>query len=321
MFHINGWGLPHIAPFVGAKLVLPGRHLDPGSLLELIDAERVTVSAGVPTIWLGVLQALEAGARRDISSLKTLASGGSAVPEGLIRVWQERYGVTLLHIWGMTEMTAGGTIARCPPEMEGAPKEQQYAWRAKQGVANVFYEIRARGDTGLVLWDGQTMGEIEVRGPMVASGYYRDADPKRFTEDHWLRTGDIGTINARGCLELRDRAKDLIKSGGEWIGSVALENAIMGHPSVAEAAVIGVPDSKWGERPLAIVVTKPGTAVTPDELRLHLAPSFPKWWLPDAFEFADVIPKTSTGKFLKSALRQQYRDCLVAKRATNTPIV
>jgi fatty-acyl-CoA synthase len=305
---------------VGAKLVLPGRHLDPNSLLELIEAERVTVSAGVPTIWLGVLQALEAGAPHDISSLKTLASGGSAVPEGMIRSWEERHGVTLLHIWGMTEMTAGGTIARCPPELRAAPKEQQYAWLAKQGIANAFYEIRARDDRGPVPWDGRTMGEIEVRGPMVASRYYKDSDPSQFTEDCWLRTGDIGTIDEHGCLELRDRKKDLIKSGGEWIGSVALENAIMGHPLVVEAAVIGIPDPKWDERPLAIVVRKPGAAVTADELRMHLAPSFPKWWLPDGFEFVDVIPKTSTGKFLKSALRQQYRDCLPARRVPGIPI-
>ena len=314
MFHIAGWGLPYIAAFVGAKLVLPGRHLDPASLLDLIETERVTLSAGVPTIWLSVLQALEAGASHDISSLKTLASGGSAVPEALIRAWDERHGVTLLHIWGMTEMTAGGTIARCPPDLERAPVDRQYEWRAKQGIPNPFYEIRARGEAGIVPWDGRTMGEIEVRGPLVADQYYRGVDSAPFTEDHWLRTGDIGTIDEHGCVEIRDRSKDLIKSGGEWIGSVALENAIMGHPAVAEAAVIGIPHPKWDERPLAVVVRKPGATVTGDELRAHLEGSFAKWSLPDAFEFVDAIPKTSTGKFLKAALRQQYRDRSPATR-------
>jgi fatty-acyl-CoA synthase len=306
MFHITGWGLPFIAPFAGAKLVLPGRHLDAASLLELIDAERVTFSAGVPTIWLGVLQALEAGAPYEVSTLHTLASGGSAVPKSLIKNWQERYGVTLIHIWGMTEMTAGGTIARCPPALADAPVDVQYTWRTKQGVPNPFYEIRARGDAGLVPWDGETMGELEVRGPMVATAYYRNENTQQFTDDHWLRTGDIGTIDEHGCVELRDRSKDLIKSGGEWISSVGLENALMGHPAVAEAAVVAIPDRKWGERPLAVVVVKAGHTATSEELRAHLAPSFPRWSLPDAFEFVNEIPKTSTGKFLKSALRDRY---------------
>jgi fatty-acyl-CoA synthase len=205
-------------------------------------------------------------------------------------------------------MTAGGTVGLLPPELEGTPLDAQYDCRVKQGVPMPFVEIRARCDAGLVPWDGKTMGELEVRGPIVASAYYRNPEATAsFTEDHWLRTGDIATIDARGCVELRDRSKDLIKSGGEWISSVALENALMGHPAVAEAAVIAVPHPKWDERPLACVVLKAGQSATSEELREHLASEFPKWSLPDAFEFVPEIPRTSTGKFLKSSLRERYR--------------
>jgi fatty-acyl-CoA synthase len=307
MFHINGWGFPFIAALVGAKLVLPGRHLDPASLLELIETEHVTLSGGVPTIWLGVMHALDDGAH-NVSSLRTLASGGSAIPVALMRAWEERYGVTMLHIWGMTEMTAVGTVSRCPPELDDAPADARYRRRAKQGTPASFVEVRARGDAGLVPWNGETMGEIEVRGPMVASAYYNNQEAAdRFTDDHWLKTGDVATIDPSGCVELRDRSKDLIKTGGEWISSLALENALMGHPSVAEAAVIAVPHPRWGERPLAVVVLKPGRAASAADLREHLAPCFTKWSLPDAFEFVDEIPRTSTGKFLKAALRERYR--------------
>jgi len=206
-------------------------------------------------------------------------------------------------------MTAGGTIARCPPDLEDAPAADQLEWRSKQGVPNPFYEVRARGDDGVVPWDGASMGEVEVRGPMVASAYYKGPpDDDRFTPDGWFRTGDIGTIDPRGCVQLHDRAKDLIKSGGEWISSVALENALMGHSSVAEAAVVAVPDSRWTERPFAVVVLRAGQTVTPEALRAHLGKSFPRWYLPDAFEFVSEIPRTSTGKVLKSALRQRYAD-------------
>jgi fatty-acyl-CoA synthase len=309
MFHINGWGFPYIAALVGAKLVLPGRHLEPARLLDLIASERVTVSGGVPAIWNGVLHALEAGAPYDVSSLRLLVSGGSAVPESLIRGWNDRYGVTVLHLWGMTEMTAVGTVGRCPPEIEQAPIDEQYAYRAKQGQPTPFVEVRARCDSGLVPWDGETMGELEARGPMVASEYYNNPDgADRFTDDGWLRTGDIATIDPTGCVHIRDRAKDLIKSGGEWISSVALENALMAHPAVAEAAVVAVPHPKWDERPLAVVVIKAGQTVTAEALRAFLAPRFASWSLPDAFEFVDSIPRTATGKFLKSALRARYRD-------------
>ena len=308
MFHINGWGLPFTAVHVGAKLVLPGSRLAAVDLLELIAREKVTLSAGVPTVWLSVLHALAAQPGvHDVSSLHTLVIGGSAVPESLLRGFEEQHGITVKQAWGMTETTSLATVCSLPADLEGRPADAQDEWRARQGLPMPFVEIRARGADGLVPWNGETMGELEVRGPTVASAYYDPADPlEGFTPDAWLRTGDIVTINARGCIQICDRAKDLIKSGGEWISSVALENALMGHPAVREAAVIGVPDPRWEERPLAVVSLKPGASATAEELRRHLAPHFVTWSLPDAFAFVDEIPKTATGKFLKTVLRDRY---------------
>jgi fatty-acyl-CoA synthase len=307
MFHINGWGMAFTAALVGAKLVLPGEFLDPSSVLELIHNERVTLSAGVPTVWLGVLQALEKDHAHDVASLRTIIIGGSAVPEALLRGY-DRLSIRVVQAWGMTEMAAVGTVSLLPPHLDAAPPDDRYRARARQGAALPFVEIRARGENGFVPWDGESMGELEVRGPTVASQYYDNAAATEcFTDDGWFRTGDIVTIDRQGSIEIKDRSKDLIKSGGEWISSVALENALMGHPAVAEAAVVGVPDGKWDERPLACIVVKPGCAASVDELRSHLAADFPKWWIPDAFEFIDAIPRTSTGKFLKSALRERYR--------------
>ena len=230
--------------------------------------------------------------------------GGSAAPKILVQGFQERYGVTVLQAWGMTETTSLGTVCPVPAESEDA----QYNSRIRQGVPTPFVEIRARGDAGLVPWDDETMGELEVRGPTVASSYYKAPEGTRcLTDDGWFRTGDIVTIDSRGSVRLRDRSKDLIKSGSEWISSVALENALMGHPAVAEAAVIAVSHPKWDERPLACVVLKPGGTATSVELREFLAPHFAKWWLPDAIEFVDQIPRTATGKFLKSALRERFK--------------
>ena len=308
MFHANAWGLPYTAALVGAKLVLPGPHLDPVSLLELMEGERATVAAGVPTIWLGLLRELDAApGARDLSALRMLLIGGSAAPRALIEGFQERHGITVVHAWGMTEMTPLGTVCRVTSELADSPADEQYAVRSKQGLPAPLVEIRARAGDGLAPWDGQTMGELEVRGPWVAGSYYESPEgADRFTEDGWFRTGDIVTIDPRGYVEIQDRAKDMIKSGGEWISSVALENALMGHPAVAEAAVIAVPHDRWGERPLAVVVLAACVAASAGELIEHLSRSFAKFQLPDAVEFVDEIPKTSVGKFRKTALREQF---------------
>jgi fatty-acyl-CoA synthase len=309
MFHINGWGLPFGAALAGSALVLPGHRLDASSLLDLIAGERVTLSGGVPTVWLSVLHALDSqpGAL-DVSSLRTLVVGGSAVPEAMLRGYRERHGIAIRQAWGMTETTSISTVCTLPTVLDRAPADTQSAWLSRQGTPAPFFEIRARGDAGLIPWDGEAMGELEVRGPTVASAYFDEpGSADRFTDDGWFRTGDIVTISPGGCVALRDRTKDLIRSGGEWISSMALENALMGHPGVAEAAVVAIPHPKWDERPLAVVVLKPGASVTSDDLRRHLEGAFAKWWLPDAYEFVSEIPRTSTGKFLKSALRDRFR--------------
>jgi fatty-acyl-CoA synthase len=310
MFHVNAWGLPFTCTMVGTTQVFPGPFLDPDSLLELLVSERVTVTAGVPTVWMGLLQVLDKNpGKYDLSRLRAIVCGGSAASPALIRGLQERHGLLLVHAWGMTEMTPLGTVCMVPSYLADAPFEEQLRYRARQGVPQALVEIRARTDEGFAPWDGKTMGELEVRGPWVAASYYNSDGPDdRFTEDGWFRTGDIVTIGERGCIELTDRAKDLVKSGGEWISTVALETALMGHPAVAEAAVVAVPHPKWDERPLAVVVLKPGQTATADDLRAFLSPNFAKWWLPDAIEFAQEIPRTSVGKFRKTALRDMYRD-------------
>ncbi len=309
MFHINGWGLPFAAMHAGAKLVLPGPHLDAASLLERIATERVTLSAGVPTVWTAVLHALDENpAAYDVSSIRLLLVGGAAVPQAMLRGF-DAHGVRVVHTWGMTETNSLASVCVLPPELDGLQADARYACRAKQGLPMPLVEIRARGANGLVPWDGETPGELEVRGPSVARAYFNAPGvDDAFTPDGWLRTGDIVTIDAHGFIEIKDRTKDLIKSGGEWISSVALENALVGHPAVAEAAVVAVPHPKWDERPLAVVVLKPGRTATAAELRDYLAPTFTKWSLPDAFEFVDQIPHTSTGKLLKSALRERFRE-------------
>jgi fatty-acyl-CoA synthase len=313
MFHVNAWGLPFTCSMVGASQVFPGPFLDPDSLIELLVAEGVTLTAGVPTVWMGLLQALDKNpGKHDLSRIRAIVCGGSAASPALIRGLQERHGLRLLHAWGMTEMTPLGTVCSVPSYLEEAPFDEQLRYRAKQGVPQALVEIRARTDQGLAPWDGRTMGELEVRGPWVAASYYNSGGTDdRFTSDGWFKTGDIVTISERGCIELTDRAKDLVKSGGEWICTVALETALMGHPAVAEAAVVAVPHPKWDERPLAVVVLKPGQTATADDLRAYLEPNFAKWWLPDAFEFASEIPRTSVGKFKKSALREKYREHFV----------
>ncbi len=308
MFHANAWGLPYTAALTGAGLVFPGPHLEPASLLELCQAERVTFSAGVPTVWLGVLDRLEVcPGRYDLSALRTIVIGGAAAPESLVR-GLERHGPQVLTSWGMTEIAPVGTLGRLTPEGEALPPDERHALRMTAGAPGAFLELRVRNEEGEVPWDGQTMGELEVRGAYVASAYYRpEEDGAWFTADGWFRTGDIATIDPRGYLQIRDRSKDLVKSGGEWISSVALEGALMGHPAVAEAAVVAVPHSRWGERPLAAVVLREGRTVEPAELLAFLGERFPRWWLPDDVVFVSAIPRTSTGKFLKAALRDSLR--------------
>ncbi len=308
MFHANAWCFPFSCALVGAKQVFPGPHLDPASLLDAFQQERVTITAGVPTIWMGVLQALDANPGGwDLSALRMMTVGGAAPPKAMIEAFSERHGLHVVHGWGMTEMTPVGTLSGLPEQEVGLEPAEIYARRAMQGPPIPFVEIRARGESDLIAWDGTTMGELEVRGPSVASAYYESPDSTdRWTDDGWFKTGDIVSIHADGFVEIQDRSKDLVKSGGEWISTVALENALMAHAAVAEAAVIAVPDEKWSERPLAVVVLTEGASATPNELRDFLAPSFAKWWLPDRFEFVEEIPKTAVGKFRKTALREQF---------------
>src|SRR5215210_2328783 len=310
MFHVNAWGLPFAATLVGAKQVMPGPHLDPQSLLEDFEQERVTLTAGVPTVFLGILQTLDQDPDAyDLSSMRAMAVGGSAAPRGMIEGFDERHGLTVVHAWGMTETDPVATICHLDSELLEAPKDEQYKQRAKQGRPLPFIEARARGDEGFIPWDGETMGELEVRGPWVSRSYYNAPEgDEKFTEDGWFSTGDIVTIGPDGYIEIRDRDKDLVKSGGEWISSVDLENALMGHEAVAQAAVIAIPHEKWDERPLAVVVLKDGADATQEELLSHLEGDFAKWQLPDAVEFVDEIPQTATGKFLKMELREQFED-------------
>jgi fatty-acyl-CoA synthase len=314
MFHANAWGLPFTAALTGAGLVFPGSQLEPAALLELCQQERVTFSAGVPTVWLGVLELLDAcPGVYDLSALRTIVIGGAAAPESLVRGLEERHGIRVLTSWGMTEIAPVGTLGVLTPEGEALPPAERHALRMKAGVPGALLELRVRNEHGEVPWDGVTMGELEVRGAYVASAYYRpEEDSGWFTADGWFRTGDIATIDPHGYLEIRDRTKDLIKSGGEWISSVALESALMSHPAVAEAAVVAVPHPKWTERPVAAIVPREGRKVTVAELRDFLGERFPSWWLPDDIVVVPTIPRTSTGKFLKTALREQLRGHLGA---------
>ena len=310
MFHVNAWGLPFTGTLFGSGQVFPGPYLDGASVLDLIVRERVTVTAGVPTVWLAMLQELDKSPGvHDLSALRTIAIGGSAAPSSLIAAYQERHNIRIVHAWGMTELTPLGTVCILPEALGDAPFKTQIEYRARQGKPLPFVEVRAVADDKEVPWDGHTLGELEVRGPWVARQYFNvDGPDPRFSPDGWFRTGDVVTIHADGCVELMDRAKDLVKSGGEWICSVALENALMSHPAVAEAAVVAVPHPKWDERPLAVVVLRKDSAASAETLREFLAPMFAKWWLPDRIEFVAEIPRTSVGKFKKSVLRDQFRD-------------
>jgi fatty-acyl-CoA synthase len=309
MFHANAWGYPYLATALGAKLVYPGPHLDPESLLEAFVEEKVTWTAGVPTIWMGILAMLDAEPDRwDLSRMKGMLVGGSAAPRAMIVGFKQRHGLNVVHGWGMTETSPVASTAALPGELHDADEDTQFDYIAMQGIPLPLVELRNRDVDGNVLpWDGESMGELEIRGPWVAAGYYDTPEQAdRWTADGWFRTGDVVSIHPRGFIQIKDRSKDVIKSGGEWISSVELENALMAHPAVAEAAVIAIPDAKWDERPLAAVVLREGQTATPEELRDFLAPSFAKWWLPDRFEFVAEIPKTSVGKFKKTELRELF---------------
>jgi fatty-acyl-CoA synthase len=308
MFHANAWGLAHAAVAVGATLVMPGADLSPPALVELMESENVTVAAGVPTIWMGVLPLLEG---RDVSSLRVIPCGGSAVPKALSEGFRKATGLPLLQAWGMTETSPIASVCRIKSTLADRPEEELADIRASAGliVPGVDFRVVEPGTTNELPWDGAASGELQVSGPWVASTYYNDDRAgESFTDDGWLRTGDVATVDAEGYIRLVDRTKDLIKSGGEWIGSVEVENEIMGHPSVAEAAVIGVTHAKWSERPLACVVLKPGAELSKDELLAFLEPRMAKWWLPDDVVFIDEVPKTSVGKFSKKTLRERFAD-------------
>lgn len=307
MFHANAWGVPFTAAMVGAKLVFPGPNLDAESVLDLIEQEHVTIACAVPTVWIGILAALEKSPKRWNFATEVRAPvGGTAPSEALIR-GLDKFGFHIRHLWGMTETAPLGTLCQLRSHMKDWSADEQYAVRVKQGYPAPFVELRIRGENGIAPWDGETPGEVEVRGQWVARCYYNSpGDNHRWTEDGWFKTGDVACIDEDGYVKIVDRAKDLIKSGGEWISSVDVENTLMGHPAVLEAAVISVPHPKWDERPLAVVVLKEGRQAAPEELRAFLATKFAKWQLPDAFVFVEQIPKTSVGKFLKMALRKKY---------------
>src|SRR3954449_561667 len=306
MFHADAWRLCPAAVMAGASLAMPGSNMQPKALAALMESEKVTLAAGVPTIWMGVLPELEG---RDLSSLREILCGGSAVPKSLSEAYRERTGHPILQAWGMTETSPVATTGRIKSTLLDRSEEELADLRAAQGLAIPLVDLRIvePGTDDELPWDGEARGELQARGPWIAAGYYNDErSTESFTEDGWLRTGDVATISPNGYVRLVDRTKDLVKSGGEWISSVELENAIMGHPKVAEAAVIGIPDEKWSERPLACVVPCPGEEITLDELKEFLAGRVSKWWIPNDMEVIEEVPKTSVGKFSKKTLREQF---------------
>ena len=318
MFHVNAWGLPYAAVMSGAKLVLPGRHLDPVSLLELCEREQVSMTAGVPSIWSAMLTTLDREPGRYKLRRMRMAVGGAAAPEALIRGF-DRHGQEVIHAWGMTETSPVGCVSRLTPALDGLSEDEHYRYRATQGVPTPLIDLRIMADAGPAPHDGKSMGELQARGPWVTGSYFGAShDPDKFSADGWLRTGDIATIDRHGYIKIVDRVKDLVKSGGEWISSVELESALMSHPAVLEACVIAVPHPQWSERPLGVVVFREGMQAAADELREHLARQFPKWWLPDNFVAVAEIPKTSVGKFAKSVLRERFGGASATATATPT---
>ena len=310
MFHVNAWGIPYSATMVGAKLVLPAGQLDGASLFELITAEKVNFMLGVPTVWLGLLQYCEKQNLK-LDCVERIVIGGSAAPEAMIREFQEKHGVFVIHAWGMSETSPLGTVNSMNNHMASLPLEERYRLQAKQGRPMFGIELKIVGPDGSVLpHDGNAFGRLLVRGPWVASGYYKEDDRGAWF-DGWFDTGDVATIDQYGTMAIVDRSKDVIKSGGEWISSVELENIAIGHPCVAECAVVGVPHPKWDERPLLLVVCKEGQSPTKAEILAFLEPQIAKWWLPDEVIFVESLPHTATGKLLKRQLRDDYRDVLM----------
>jgi fatty-acyl-CoA synthase len=309
MFHANAWGLPYSGCMLGVKQVFPGPMMDGASVCRLLQDERVTFTAGVPTIWMGVMNELQANpGKYDLSSLRAMLCGGSAPPRAMIDWFETNFKLEFVHAWGMTETSPLGCVNHLKPQMKNWPRERQLDVKQRAGIVAPGLEIRVADDTGQeVAHDGVAMGRLLIRGPWIAAGYFKDPAPEKFP-DGWLDTGDIATLDAEGYIAIADRSKDLVKSGGEWISSVDLENAIIAIPGVAEAAVIAVNHPKWQERPLACVVVKPGAAVTKEQVYDHLAARFAKWWLPDDIVFIDAVPKTSVGKFDKKVLRERFAD-------------
>ncbi len=305
MYHANAWGLPYAALMAGADLVMTDRFLDAKSLVDLIETQRPTLAGAVPTIWNDVMHFLEKNPGHDISSLRLVGCGGSAVPTSMMKTFEEQYGVPIIQAWGMTETSPLATVARPLP---GVPDDQQWGLRSSQGRMMCGVEARIVDDDGNQLpHDGKAVGEVEVRGPWITGSYYQNRDASKF-DNGWLRTGDVGRIDPFGYVTLTDRAKDVIKSGGEWISSVELENHLIGHPAVLEAAVVAVPDERWQERPLAVVVVNEGAEVCAKELREFLGDKVVRWWLPERWAFIDKVPLTSVGKFDKKAIRARYAE-------------
>jgi fatty-acyl-CoA synthase len=325
MFHANAWGMPYAGLFSGSDLVFPGRFLAPDALTGLMVDRGVTLGFGVPTIWLAMLEPLKA-ARAQLAALNRIVVGGSAVPPSLQKAYQDDLGIRMIHAWGMTETNPLASLANPLHRQESLPADELDAVRASQGRVVAGVEIRLADEEGNeIAWDGETVGEIQVRGNWIAASYYNDDTSAEKFADGWLRTGDVATIDADGFIRISDRTKDLVKSGGEWISSVQLEGLIMSHPDVAEAAVIAVAHPRWSERPLACVVAKPEARgrLTKDDIIEHLRPKVAKWWLPDDVVFIDEVPKTSVGKFDKKVLRERFKDHAlpeVAEAETAEPV-
>ena len=310
MFHANGWGIPYAGIMTGSRLVFCGRHLQPSDIAMLIETERATFSAGVPTLWMTLYSHLESHPH-DISSLRMVVVAGSALPRQFVELYEKKYGLHIMLGWGMTELTPIGTLTSLKRHLESLPDYERFEVMSRHGLPLAGVDIRiVDAEQKELPWDGIAMGELQARGPWVAADYYNDPRSRQSFIDGWLRTGDVATIDAEGYIQIMDRTKDLVKSGGEWISSVDLENAIMAHPKVAEAAVVGVFHPKWQERPLACVAALPEFRgqITKQEILDFLAPRVAKWWLPDDVVFIEMVPKTSVGKFDKRALREQFKD-------------